>query len=440
MKLVFVHGWSVTNTNTYGELPEALVSSAPEDLQLDIHHIYLGRYISFHDEVVMEDIARAFNQARLDVVSDERFSCITHSTGGPVIRNWIDKYYGHDNLGELPLIHLIMLAPANHGSALAQLGKSRLSRIKVWVQGVELGQRILDWLELGSEEQWGLNIRWLSYQTPTNELFPFVITGQSIDKKFYDHLNAYTGESGSDGVIRVCAANMNYLYVSLQQNIQKVIRKRRPLTHRLEISDNASKTSPLAPLGVIPDASHSGDKQGIMKSVTEENASDKAVINTILNCLKVNNLEQYIAVNTQMEQLTRETQGGEDKFSMLVFYVHDDRGNDISDYDIFLLAGREYSPDKLPEGFFVDRQRNSVNISRVIYYINCIKMLKIKDKCFGIRVVARPQKGFSYYTAGEFRSEGIPLEKIFIPNQTSLIDIELKRHVDENVFRLDPAL
>ena len=46
-----------------------------------------------------------------------------------------------------------MLAPVNHGSALAQLGKSRLSRIKVWVQGVELGQRILDWLELGGEDK-----------------------------------------------------------------------------------------------------------------------------------------------------------------------------------------------------------------------------------------------------------------------------------------------
>ncbi len=164
------------------------------------------------------------------------------------------------------------------------------------------------------------------------------------------------------------------------------------------------------------------------------------VVSIILNCLKVDNREQYLAINEQLDQLTLGTQGCEDKFSMLVFYVHDDRGNDISDYDIFLLAGREYSPDKLPEGFFVDHQRNSVNISRVIYYINCTKMLKIKDKCFGIRVVARPQKGFSYYTAGEFRSEGILLEKIFIPNQTSLIDIELKRHVDENVFRLDAAL
>ena len=46
--------------------------------------------------------------------------------------------------------HLIMLAPANYGSALAQLGKQRLSRIKSWFEGVEPGQGVLDWLELGS--------------------------------------------------------------------------------------------------------------------------------------------------------------------------------------------------------------------------------------------------------------------------------------------------
>jgi hypothetical protein len=439
MKLVFVHGWSVTNTNTYGELPEVLEGLVPEDLDLEIHHIFLGRYISFDDEVTVDDIARAFNQARLDIIGDDPFSCITHSTGGPVIRKWVDLYYGAGDLDKLPLKHLIMLAPANHGSALAQLGKGRLGRIKAWFQGVEPGQKILDWLELGSTGQWKLNRSWLSYQPDQHAFFPFVITGQTIDSKLYDHLNSYTGEKGSDGVVRVCAANMNYRFASLKQDTEKVIRKR-PLTYSLELPEGGLTTPPQTPLAVIPRASHSGKNIGIMRSVTIENAREKPVVDVILKCLLVNDPDGYKAVTGELAALSRETQDKDtetrSRFAMIVFHIHDDRGTEISDYDILLLSGRDYNPNRLPKGFFVDRQRNSVNRNRLTYYFNCTKMLEAKT--LGIRITARPGKGFSYYTAGEFRSGDIPLDSLLIPNRTLYLDIELKRFVDTNVFRIFP--
>jgi len=173
---------------------------------------------SFHDEVAVDDIARAFQQAVGDQVpSGERFACITHSTGGPVVRTWLDRYYGPARLGECPMSHVVMLAPPNHGSALAQLGKSRLSRMKFFLDGVEPGQNVLDWLELGSEGQWELNLRGLDCRYSQNGVFPYVLTGQSIDRTMYDHLNSYTGEPGSDGVVRACAANLNYTYLCLEQ-------------------------------------------------------------------------------------------------------------------------------------------------------------------------------------------------------------------------------
>lgn len=126
MKLVFIHGWSVTSTSTYGELPEVLQSRAASNgLEIEIENIYLGEYISFHDEVMLEDIARAFDKARRDKLGDGRFACITHSTGGPVVRLWIELFF-KNNLTACPLSHLVMLAPANHGSSLAILGKGRL--------------------------------------------------------------------------------------------------------------------------------------------------------------------------------------------------------------------------------------------------------------------------------------------------------------------------
>jgi len=88
-----------------------------------------------------------------------------------------------------------MLAPANHGSALAQLGKSRLGRIKSFFEGVEPGQHILDWLELGSDMSWQLNESWLDYDCIAHGIYPFVLTGQKIDRQLYDTLNSYTGEA-----------------------------------------------------------------------------------------------------------------------------------------------------------------------------------------------------------------------------------------------------
>jgi hypothetical protein len=147
--VVLVHGWSVHDTETYGGLPVRL-----RHLGYAVEHVWLSRYVSFQDEVRLDDLARAFEAAyRRDIApglgEGERFACITHSTGGPVMRLWWDLFYEQGN-APCPMSHLIMLAPANFGSALAQLGKSRLSRLKFAVfDKVKPGTGVLDWLELG---------------------------------------------------------------------------------------------------------------------------------------------------------------------------------------------------------------------------------------------------------------------------------------------------
>src|SRR5690606_12432150 len=120
-----------------------------------------------------------------DLAGVKEFSCITHSTGGPVVRRWVDLFYGAKQLAQCPLRHLIMLAPANHGSALAILGKSRVGRIRAWLGGVGPGQGVLDWLCLGSPESWELQDRFTDYSLDESKLFPFVLSGETIDKAFY---------------------------------------------------------------------------------------------------------------------------------------------------------------------------------------------------------------------------------------------------------------
>ena len=443
MRIIFVHGWSVTNTDTYGEMANALSNaSGTYDLDLDIHHIYLGRYVSFHDEVTVDDIARAMDQALRELPDNSStnivpFSCITHSTGGPVVRHWVDYFYGKDGLKKLPLKHLVMLAPANHGSSLAKLGKSRIGRIQAWFNGVEPGQKVLDWLCLGSDGQWNLNKRYLNYDYAKNGFFPFVLTGQGIDKKLYDFLNSYLVEDGSDGVVRVAGANMNYRYFTLIQSSDEVIRKR-PLTYKLSPKENVKKPN-YVPIGVYKDYSHSGKNMGIMRSVKADEVGSPIIID-ILKCLQVDTINSYNLRATELAKFTKEQQVGCDRYCMLIFSVKDDQGRQIgkNDYDFFLLAGNRYSPDQLPKGFFKDSQMNDKS-GRLIYYLDAKRMSEIKNGKFGIRVVARPSVGFSHYCAGEFQSDDVDIQNILAPNETTYIDIQLNRNVDKNVFRFGPA-
>ena len=65
-------------------------------------------------------------------------------------------------------------------------------------------------------------------------------------------------------------------------------------------------------------------------------------------------------------------------------------------------------------------------------------MNTILDSKIGFRIVARPTEGFAYYSPGEYHSEEITASDLLRGNETLLLDIELKRHVDVNTFRIDP--
>lgn len=449
MNLVFVHGWSVTNTDTYGELAQALsLVSNKYNLDIAVSHINLAKYISFHDEVTVDDISKAMDVALRELPGNanniQQFSCITHSTGGPVVRNWVELFYGSKNLKNCPMQHLVMLAPANHGSTLAALGKKRVGRIKAWFNKVEPGQAVLDWLCVGSEGQWQLNEENLKYNYVANGLYPFVLTGQGIDKKFYDFLNSYLVEPGSDGVVRVAGANMNYRYLSLLQN-ETVVGKR-PKTLELKPRQNAVVRVPKnrVALGVFDNYSHSGEKMGIMRSVVKKSARDERIVDEILRCLAVKTADDYKSRESELSELTASEQlkgekKGKGRYAMLVLNIHDENGQTFEkdSFDVFLLYGKGYRKSGLPQGFFQDRQLNS-KTHNLVYYVDADKMGggETEEPLFGVKIIARPDAGFSYYCAAEFRSQGYPIEKVIAPNETTYIDITLNRQIDKNVFRL----
>ncbi|MBU1050146.1 phospholipase [Candidatus Bipolaricaulota bacterium] len=480
--VIFVHGWSVTNTECYGELPRRLQhEAAGAGITLKVKEIFLSEYISFHDEVRLSDISRAFRTAVADTLPEvlkggQRFVCITHSTGGPVIRDWWHRYYDSiPRSGICPMSHLIMLAPANHGSALAQLGKGRLGRLKSWLlDGVEPGQGVLDWLELGSAESWNLNASWnraTGNRIGAKGIFPFVLTGQTIDRKFYDVLNPYTGEMGSDGVVRVAAANLNGRLIKLAQQAPIHNADEEPEAPELRVEEVVE--APLSAMRLCEGKSHSGETIGIMRSVKKNAKLDPAstdTVDAILECLNVKTKAQYTALRKRFEKRIREVQKKElvetetgflhrerlffhDRYSMVVFRVRDDKGHPVTDYDLVLTAGRDSNPNHLPQGFLRDRQRNHLNRETITYYFNYDAMAgcpEVKNadgkvlreampgtESMGLKIIPRPESGFVHYLPCEIQASKDLLLQALQPNCTTLFDIRLRRIVHKNVFRMD---
>lgn len=468
--VVLVHGWSVHNTDTYGGLAERLEMESQKDpgLALDIKQIWLGKYVSFKDEVRVDDISRAFESAlRVElaeqIASGKKCVVITHSTGGPVIRNWIDKYYSQKNkLKECPLSHLIMLAPANFGSALAQLGKSRVSRLKSWFEGVEPGQGVLNWLELGSGDAWQLNKRWVLESESfmkSESIFPFVITGQTIDRSVYDHVNPYTGEMGSDGVVRAASANLNAVYIRLEQQ---------PIVNGKEVPFDVKefKTSAPTAFTLVKGKAHSGDKTGIMRSVKANNEMHET-ISAILQCVRVNTPADYKKVCDAFEMQVKAVQQEElveadlnillpDKYfindpkSMVIIKVMDEEGRDIGECDI-IFTGPDNDPNKLPHGFMADRQRNSISRGTVTFFFNYTAMtggpeVKYGDKTLrakkegvkqlGLYIDPHNNSGFAHYVRARINASEEQVEAILHPNQTTLMEIVMRRVVHEGTFRI----
>ncbi len=475
--VVLVHGWSVRNTDTYGGLPERLKLEAgrSSDLEIDVRNIWLSEYISFHNEVTIPDIARAFQAALEREVGDalkqgRHIACITHSTGAPVIRAWWHHCYISAGKKNPPLSHLIMLAPANFGSALVQLGLSKLSRLKAWFEGVDVGTGVLDWIELGSPQSLMMNMDWLkqgaAYIGPQG-FFPFVFTGESHDPQLYDFINSYTAEIGSDGVIRVAAANLNYTHVRLTQ-MAPVADKKATLGFSAPLLQaNAPELSPAVPMAVIPGVCHSDVRMGIMRSIPAD-ATPNATVTAILQCLRVKTLKNYAALFDSFRVQTAEVQQQQrvedrssfgpfdhqvivDPCSMLIFRARDDQGNTLKDFDIILTAGKDNNPNGLPPGFLIDRQRNHLDPGVITYYLNYARMmgspavsykgkqlrpaLRACDR-LGLHVIPYPQDGFVLYQPATLTASAENLKNFIKPNQTTIVDIVMQRIVREGVYRL----
>ncbi len=475
--LVFVHGWSVTDVETYGMLPFRLRDEIIQrQLSVHIENIYLGEYISFHDEVRVGDISRAFHRAINEVKSKypkQKLICITHSTGGPVVRTWWYTYY-KGFVNECPVSHLIMLAPANFGSPLAKLGKKTISRFLAEIKQVDPGVGVLQWLEQGSKESLDLNADWIfsdDSEIGGSQIFPFVITGDYIDRSVISHLIPFTHELGSDGVVRASSANLNCGYVEVSQIAE-------PSGGFLNVSEKADvlkfALAPRTPFLVVPERSHSGTRMGIMNSVgVLRDPKNQPTVDAILECMAVQSNNEYLELAEKFETRTDDNQKAEikervvwfdpvnrsgngfyihDRYSMIIFRVRDKEGYPIPDYDMTFTAGPEGSANNLPPGFMGREQKNDTNKGVITFYLNfdilhgtqvvedngkVIREAQPGIGSLGFNIYPYPGSGFVSYAPLFVNPTKELLHSLVRKNSTTIVDVVFHRLVAKETFEFN---
>lgn len=456
--LVFVHGWSVTDTSAYGALPTHLQQrAAAAGVSLTVADLWLSEYVSFDDAVTMQDLVRGFDHALRDLhLLDSRFACITHSTGGPLVREWLraqrERPGAHSTIR---LSHLIMLAPANFGSALAQLGKGTMGKLKSWLHQVEPGQRILDWLELGSAESLSLNLDHIHGDDPAKHgQFQFVLTGDRPDRALYDHINSYTGEDGSDGVVRIAAANLNARHAVLTCSDTDTL--------ALNVTQ-----APRSAFKLIPGASHSSDTSGIMADAADH------TVDHVLRCLRVSDEAGYASLceDFDKENAARDLERVElepvgpfsprvhihDPRSLLIVRLSDEAGEALVDSRFLLQAGAPANPDWMPQGFMLDRQANSRTRHVISMFLNHALLAgteRVADprdgrktlraavqahRPYSVSVQPSDLTGLVHHAVASMR-QGDDLLNALGPHQTTVLDVVMPRKVHEGVFRLTQTL
>ena len=153
-KLVCIHGWS-DSSHSFEDLLRHVQHIAPEN-----HYVIkLADFISLDDSVTFDDLIDAMQQAWQQHNLDQTgkyIDIITHSTGGLILRGWLQRYYP---AGNSPIAHVLMLAPPNFGSHLAHKGRAFFGRLFKGF-GVdhpfEVGEQLLRDLEMASPYTWQL--------------------------------------------------------------------------------------------------------------------------------------------------------------------------------------------------------------------------------------------------------------------------------------------
>lgn len=466
-----LHGWS-DKGESFRPLRDFLAANG-----FGAQDVFLGNYISLDDDVRVEDVAKRMDVVVQALIASGKlstpFDLIVHSTGALVARQWMLDL--HRTGAKPPVRRLVMLAPANFGSKLAAVGKSMIGRITKGLSNrLETGREMLKALELASPYQWTLARQDLLAPPGSDDddgpfgeggVMPFVIIGT----RAYDSgLQQIVNEDGSDGTVRVAAADLNAIGLTIDFSAGDNVPKLTPWRNR---------TAARTPLAVLPERDHSEithpeqDGQAlppfskrlgelILAALRCETSADYAAIDQAWRTISDDTAD--LALNPQridavFGDLDRPSPAHFHRYLQLVVMVRDDYGNLVGDY--FLEFGE---PAKRSGKSTVTFHRdvlaavhtNSTHPAYRCLYIDHTDLLRVfYDEADELAVsvsaapVGRNIKYFDSRTdtaSGQIRlhTKDIDnLEKIqarLFRNQTHLIEVIIPRRPIDKVFSFLP--
>jgi len=476
--ILILHGWS-DNYESFLELKRWLCAQGRQ-----VRDVFLGNYESMEDHVTYDDLADGL-QTRFEEMATKgelpplkpfSLDVIVHSTGGLVVRHWLHHYLKVVCKGDLdrcPIQRLIMLAPANFGSRLAEQGNSGLGKIfKGGLKhGFETGKLILQGLELGSPVTWRIAEQDLFLANKLYRCskdrgpFVFVFSGTGTYGDLKGFVAPGANEDGSDGTVRAAAASLN--------SIKLVLDCSKPAAPTA--AGKMGNYDAFA-FALIPGKNHS--------EVVPADANDPThpIFHRIKQCLEVDTDVQYEKLRTQFEGENDAFYAGEaikadgervHRYQQFLVRVSDDMENDVTDYRIdfhivdhtivrstwdikqadTLKALRKYQKltQSLQDNVIAHVYKHSVNPSYRTFFINLDNLDELQKRVMneapgafiGMNLDAiGPTRDITYDTD---RLRYLPVEikisdgrgggvDFFKANTSTLVEIALQRVPGRGVF------
>lgn len=455
--IVILHGWSDTSGSF-----EPLARLLRQELnQPEILIVSLADYLSMEDEIRFDDLATAMNAAWDNHgLSRNRGSvdAIVHSTGGLVIRDWLQRNFKID---EAPVKNLVMLAPANFGSPLAHKGRSFIARawkgfvaIRPEGEPFETGTQILKGLELASPYTWRLaecdrfGDGGAMYK-PGNVLCT-VLVGNSG----YKGIRAIANQNGSDGTVRVSTANMECARVKAvfpanpsNENVGHDV------AYEMEISTGSTA------FGVIDDHNHGSITLSHRKSLAQLKRSnrDRELFDDIISALQVtdDNFDDWRHSLSERndEYLSKAARGrnrAKHGFQNTVVRVEDQYGVGVDDY-LLEFYEKDDNKGRIAQAIHTSTIENvheyCDDASYRSIYFDCTRLHRVIDQMgefLSVSITASPELGdrspVGFTTLGDdgiggirIRHEDIP--RFFAPHRTLLVTLTLTRQQSPKTLR-----
>lgn len=453
--IVMIHGWSAVS-----EELEPLATLLRARLKRRTLIIRLGDYLSMEDEVRFDDLVSAMDRA-WDAESLPRtkgsVDAVVHSTGGLIIRDWLDRTFDPE---DSPIGNLVMLAPANFGSPLAHKGRSFIARaFKGFVakkpkgRPFETGTQVLRGLELASPYTWNLAARDRFGEGGRRYEPGNVLCTVLVGNTGYRGISSIANEEGSDGTVRVSTANLNCLRVTAKFPAHP----EDPDVGHDVVWDNVEESSGSTAFGVLDRHDHSSIKLSHVQKRSPRTARDRSALEDIVEGLTVRD-EEFDEWRRRLELrndalLPNSPRSNSHKhgFQNTVVRVEDQYGVGVED---FLLEFYEKDDEsgKVAEWFHrsairkVHRFQDDHSYRSV--YVDCTRLeAAIAGKVseyLSVSLTAHPELDppkvpVGFETIADEHIGGLRIRKgeigrLFAPHRTVLVTLQLERQQSPEVF------